>query len=115
MPTGTSSNRRRCGEDYIEAPLRERALRVRINDDGLEYLELDGRPSPTLRPGIRAAFGRTNDSELGGPARRYLDELPYGSMDPAERVVLLDHEHLDERSCTRASGSCGKPTPTTSS
>jgi hypothetical protein len=40
-------------EAYIEARLRNRALRVRIDD-----------------------------SYLGGPARCYLDELPYGSMDP---------------------------------
>lgn len=82
-------------EEYIDPGLRARALRVRVNDEGLEYLELDGRPSPSHPAGILSELGRTNDSDLGGPARRYLDELPYGSMDPAERVVLLDHEHLD--------------------
>jgi hypothetical protein len=63
-------------EDYIEARLRDRALRVRINDEGLEDLELDRRPSPSHPAGILSELGRTNESELGGPARGYLDEVP---------------------------------------
>ena len=29
------------------------------------------------------------------PARTYLREAPYGSMDPAERIEVLDAEHID--------------------
>ena len=53
--------------------------------DGLEYLELDGAPSPSHAPGLLSELGRSNDSELGGPPRPYLEGLPYGSMDPVER------------------------------
>ena len=32
-------------ENYIDPKFRERALRIRVGDDGREYLEIDGRPS----------------------------------------------------------------------
>ena len=32
-------------ERYLEAPLRSRALRVRKDDLGREFVEIDGRPS----------------------------------------------------------------------
>jgi predicted TIM-barrel fold metal-dependent hydrolase len=80
--------------DYIDPPFRDRALCVMVNDDGLEYLEIDGAPSPSHAPGLLSELGRSNDSDLGGPPRPYLEGLPFGSMDPVERVVLLDHENI---------------------
>ena len=31
-------------QTYIDPPYRERAIRLRVNENGLEYLEIDGRP-----------------------------------------------------------------------
>jgi hypothetical protein len=32
-------------EKYIDPRFRDRAIRIRLNKEGQEYLELDGRPS----------------------------------------------------------------------
>ncbi|TFG91704.1 MAG: hypothetical protein E4H11_10440, partial [Myxococcales bacterium] len=44
-------------ERYLEAPLRSRALRVRKDPQGLEYLEIDGWPSKLVRGGMPAGLG----------------------------------------------------------
>ena len=80
--------------EFIESEFRDRALCVKVNADGLEYLVLDGIPSPSHAPGLLSELGRSNDSDLGGPPRPYLDGLPYGSMDSVERVTLLRHENI---------------------
>ena len=36
-----------------------------------------------------------DESARPSPERRYMDHIPYGAGDPAERIALLDHEHLD--------------------
>ena len=38
-------------ETYLEPAYRQRALRIRVGDDGFEYLEIDGRPSTIARQG----------------------------------------------------------------
>ena len=35
-------------ENYLEARYRERALRIRVDDEGYEYLDIGGRPSALL-------------------------------------------------------------------
>ena len=44
-------------ERYLEPELRDRALRIRKDAQGLEYLEIDGRPSKLLRGGFPAGLG----------------------------------------------------------
>ncbi len=41
-------------DDYIEARYHDRALRMRRDADGLEYLEIDGKPSKRTRKGYPA-------------------------------------------------------------
>ena len=36
-------------ENYLEDKYRERALRIRVDDDGYEYLEIDQTPSKRSR------------------------------------------------------------------
>src|SRR5260221_88156 len=44
-------------ERYLEPPFRARAIRIRTDDAGLEYLELDGRPSErTVKDGCRGGW-----------------------------------------------------------
>ncbi len=82
-------------EDYLEARFRDRALRIRTDDEGLEYLELDGRPSRRTTKGILGLLGAMGDpTARRGPDRRYMDHVPYGAGDPRERVELLDKENL---------------------
>ena len=45
-------------ERYLEPKYRDRALRIRKDpDDGLEFLEIDGRPSKLIRRGMPAGLG----------------------------------------------------------
>ena len=82
-------------EDYLEARYRERALRIRVDDDGLEYLEIAGRPSERTNRGSLGLMGAMGEPDARpGPDRRYMDHVPYGAGDAKERLDLLDQENL---------------------
>lgn len=86
-------------EEYIDPQFRDRALRFRIDEDGLEELEIDGQRSRMSRGGFPSTLGAMGAPDLPAmqkdPQRTYLREAPFGSMDPAERIRVLDAEHID--------------------
>ena len=86
-------------EKYIDPQYRDRALRFVVDDNGLEALEIGGTPSVMSRKGFPSTLGAMGDPDLRAmqldPARTYLREAPYGSMDPDERCRLLDAEGID--------------------
>ena len=58
-------------EEYLEARFSERAIRIRRDDEGLEYLELDGKPSQRTTKGILGLLGSMGDPDARrGPERR---------------------------------------------
>jgi hypothetical protein len=81
-------------ERYIDPKFRDRALRFIIDDNGLEALEIGGKPSVMSRKGFPSTLGAMGDPDLRSmqldPERTYLHEAPFGSMDPDERCKLLD-------------------------
>lgn len=86
-------------EEYIDPQFRDRALRFTVDEHGLEELEIDGRRSVMSRNGFPSTLGAMGAVDLPAmqkdPARTYLREAPYGSMDPQERIRVLDAEHID--------------------
>jgi len=86
-------------ERYLEPQYRDRALRIRVDDDGLEYLEIGGRASQLSRrgfPGTLGAMGKMHVEDVRpSPERTYLAGAPHGSMDMKERLERLDAENLD--------------------
>ena len=86
-------------EDYIDPKYRDRALRFRLDEQGLEELEIGGQRSMMSRRGFPATLGAMGAPDLPAiqkdPARTYVGEAPFGSMDPNERLQLLDAEGLD--------------------
>ena len=86
-------------EEYIDPQFRDRALRFKIDENGLEELEIDGQRSKMSRAGFVATLGAMGASDLPAmqkdPARTYLGESPYGAMDPSERINVLDAENID--------------------
>ena len=86
-------------ETYLEPQYRDRALRFVRDADGLEALEIGGKPSIMSRKGFPSTLGAMGDPDLHAmqldPERTYLREAPYGSMDPAERLAVLDAEGID--------------------
>ena len=86
-------------ETYLEPRYRDRALRIVVDDDGLEALEIGGRPSTMSRRGSPSVLGAMGDPDLRSmqldPDRTYMSEAPFGSMDPGERLKVLDAEGID--------------------
>jgi uncharacterized protein len=86
-------------ERYLEPQYRDRALRFVLDENGLEELEIGGRRSLMSRRGFPSTLGAMGDPDLRAmqkdPERTYLREAPYGSMDPKERLELLDAEGIE--------------------
>ena len=58
-------------ENYLEAHYRARALRIRVDDEGFEYLEIDGRPSQRSNKGSLGLLGAMGEDDLRpSPERR---------------------------------------------
>jgi uncharacterized protein len=103
-------------EKYLEPKYRDRAIRIRVGDDGFEYLEVDRRRAKMTRPGqlgtlggmgkqIEEARRRREDLVNAGRAEElryikpkaeetYLKGAAFGTMDMKERLQLLDQEGL---------------------
>ena len=81
---------------YLEAKYQSRAVRIRLDDKGLEYLEIGGRPSKVFRGGMLgglSAMGNTRDgNQQYSPT--YGGAAPYGAMDPNERLQRIEAEGL---------------------
>jgi uncharacterized protein len=86
-------------EEYIDPEFRDRALRFRVDEQGLEELEIAGQRSQMSRRGAPSVLGAMGDPDLiaiqKDPERTYLTNAPYGSMDPRERIDVLDAENID--------------------
>ena len=86
-------------EDYIDPQFRDRALRIVLDENGLEELEINGQRSMMARRGMPSTLGAMGDPDLAAmqkdPERTYLRQAPYGSMHPQERIEVLDAENID--------------------
>src|SRR5262245_14421893 len=104
-------------EKYLEPKYRDRALRIRVGDDGYEYLEIDNKRAKLTRPGALGMMGgmgkgvetaRTLREQVArgdvrpedvralrpGPELTYLKGAAFGTMDMKERVQLLNREGM---------------------
>jgi predicted TIM-barrel fold metal-dependent hydrolase len=86
-------------ERYLEPKYRDRALRIVRDENGLEELAIGGERSHMSRKGFPSTLGAMGAPDFAAmardPARTYLSEAPYGSMDPNERLTVLDSEGID--------------------
>ena len=83
-------------ERYLEAPYRDRPIRIVQDEEGWDLLEVAGKPFPFFNKGQIAMMGTMGEAlPIPGPDRRYADARPFGSADPGERVERLDREGLD--------------------
>jgi predicted TIM-barrel fold metal-dependent hydrolase len=83
-------------ENYLEAKYQPRALRIRLDEGGFEYLEIDGKPSQRSRRGSLGLLGAMGEEDMTPRAdRRYAENFPYGASDTKQRVDLLERENLD--------------------
>ena len=84
-------------ENYLPDKYKHRAMRIALDDEGYEYLEIDGRPSRRSRKGSLGLLGAMGEEDQRpSPERRYSDSMPFGACDTRERLSLLDQENLDK-------------------
>ncbi len=104
-------------EKYIDPKYRERAMRIRVGDDGFEYLEIDRQRAKMTVPGVLGTLGgmgkRVEDSKklremvMRGnlkaeeirsfqprPEDTYMKGAAFGTMNMKERLALLDREEM---------------------
>jgi predicted TIM-barrel fold metal-dependent hydrolase len=86
-------------ERYLEPKYRDRALRIVRDENGLEELTIGGARSHMSRKGFPSTLGAMGAPDFAAmardPDRTYMSEAPYGSMDPNERLKVLDSEGID--------------------
>ena len=86
-------------DDYLEPQYRG-GIRWVEDNEGLEYLEIAGvrsRVSPGALGGVGGYPAPNGDrtAHFNRRKMRYLDGAPPGSMDPHERIAVLDQEGID--------------------
>ena len=89
-----------CWENYCEAKYKPTAIRVKTDEDGYQYFEIEGKPSRVSRRGqpfssIGAMGAVTREKGSIDPRRKYGEDVPLGAMDAKERLQRLDLEGLD--------------------
>jgi predicted TIM-barrel fold metal-dependent hydrolase len=83
-------------ETYLEDKYKDRALRIKVDDEGLEYLEINGKPSKMTRGGSLGIMGAMGEEDLRpSPDRRYSDSMPFGACNATDRLDLMDQENLE--------------------
>ncbi len=83
--------------NYIEPDLRDRAIRIEKDDEGVEVLLVENRPHMALRGRLGALGGIEMDSTdlMTVGERSYEDGCPPGGYDPAARLSVMDDEKID--------------------
>lgn len=85
-------------ERYLEPRYRDRAMRLRRDASGLEFLEIDGRPSKVVRGGMLGMLGGMGKNlydVLPSSEHTYVGGASFGASDAGERVQRLAQENLD--------------------
>src|SRR5258708_9692320 len=107
-------------EKYIDPKYRDRAMRIRVGDDGFEYVEIDRKRAKMTQPGLLSSLGgmgkRVEDAKKlreaamsGGelkpeqarmmapkPEDTYLKGAAFGTMVMKERLELLKQEGMEK-------------------
>src|SRR5712692_4508022 len=74
-------------ERHLENKYKSRALRLKKDQNGLEYLEIDGKQSKLVRdgmPGSLGGMGQTVEQSMPSRQRTYVSSAPFGAMNANE-------------------------------
>lgn len=83
-------------ENYLEKQYQSRALRIKVDNDGYEYLEINAQASKRSNKGSLGLLGAMGADDMRPrPERRYADNQPYGASNAAQRIDLLNQENLE--------------------
>ena len=83
--------------DYLEDAYKDRAIKMHIGDDGLEYFVWNNQISKLSAGGFAGVLGAMGDPDIvPSPERTYARGCPAASYDAAARVERLDGEGLSK-------------------
>ena len=86
-------------ETYCDPKYRSTAIRLKVDDQGMDYLEICGKPSRVSQGGTFAGVGSmgqvTREKGEVNRCQHYGDEFLLGAMDAKQRMQRLDLEGLD--------------------
>ena len=88
-------------ENYLEPEYRDRAIRLRKDENGLEYLEIDGKKSKALQGGTLGTLGAIGDPDeverfyTASEETTFENGTPPGAVDPHERIKVMDKDGID--------------------
>ena len=86
-------------ETNCESKYRSNAVRIKIDDSGMDYLEICGKASRVSRKGVFSGIGSmgqvTREKGDFDPRQHYGEEFLLGARDPKQRMQRLDLEGLD--------------------
>jgi hypothetical protein len=103
-------------ESYLEAKFRPRALRIKLDADGFEYLEIDGRPSQRSRRGSLGLLGAMGEEDMTPRAdRRYAENFPYGASERSSASTCSSARTSTARCSIPRSGCYGSASSATRS
>ena len=88
-------------QTHLEAKYRDRALCIRRDEKGLEYLEINGKPSRRVRNGMPAGLGAMDlvggiKFERPKTGCEYVDNAPFGARVAKERLQRLEQEGIEK-------------------
>lgn len=82
-------------KDYLEDEYKDRAIRLEVHDDGLEYFYWDNKLAKLSAGGFAGVLGAMGDPDIvPSPERTYARGCPAAAYDAAARVARLDSEGL---------------------
>lgn len=86
-------------ETYCDPKYRSTAIRLKVDDQDMDYLEICGKPSRVNRGGAFSSVGSmgqvTREKGEVDRCQHYGDEFLLGAMDAKQRMQRLDLEGLD--------------------
>ncbi len=89
-------------EKNLEPQFKDRALRIGVDQDGIEYLEVEGSKSDVVSGGGFNSFGsldldirslRDTNNQVGGPT--YEESVPEGARNMEARLDWMDQQGID--------------------
>jgi predicted TIM-barrel fold metal-dependent hydrolase len=84
-------------QKYLEPALRDRAIRIVEDEEGIEVLMVDDQPHLGMRGRLGGLGGIGMDARdlMTTGARSYEDGCPPGGYDPSARLSVMDDERID--------------------
>ena len=84
-------------ETYLEREFQERALRIKVDENGLEYLEINGTPSKFTRNGSLGIMGAMGEESLmPSPERRCIGTDRRNDMEYPQRTGAGNPERVQQ-------------------